>query len=97
MNDEPTTGSLDTNVRLLSQRVSTAELHLNRLGDSVRNHGNDINKLGAQMSKTDDLMDYRLEQIEKNQKETSNRYWGIVAGLVLTMLVTIIEIIVKRR
>ena len=97
MENEPTTGSLDTNVRLLAQRISTAETHLNRLGDTVRVHAHEISKVEAQRSKSDELIDYRLAQMERNQKETSSRYWGIVAGLVLTMLITIVEIIVNRR
>lgn len=97
MNEDSNTGSLDTNVRLLAQRISTAETHLNRLGDTVRVHGHEISKVEAQRSRSDELIDYRLAQMEGNQKETSNRYWGIVAGLVLTMLITIIEIIVNRR
>lgn len=96
MADEPTTGSLDTNIRLLVQRVSITEDHLNRLGDSVRVNSRDINKLEAQTSKNDELLTYRLNQITASQKETSNRYWGVVCGLVVTALITLFEILVKK-
>lgn len=96
MNDD-TNGSLDTNVRLLAQRLAATETHLNRLGDSVRVNSTNIHKIEAQMSKNDELLTYRLDQITCNQKETSSRYWGLASGLVVTFLIAIFDLILKRN
>lgn len=102
-NDEPTTGSLDTNVRLLAQRVTTTENDLKRLGDSMRQNARELSKLDANTSQNDKLLDYRLETIETKLKDIiesgkgfKNWLMGIFSGLVLTFLLALFEVLRKR-
>ncbi len=93
MNNEETSPNLDTNVRLLSQRVATTEHQLNRIGDSVRLNTTDIHKLEAQVSKNDELLIYRLDQIVKAQSETANRFWALGLGLAASFLLQLFKVV----
>lgn len=103
MNGEPTTGSLDTNVRLLAQRVTIMESDMKRLGDSMRLSSRDISKLEALTAKNDEMLGYRLEDINSKLKEMSEaskdfKRWlmGISSALVVTFLLSLFELFRQR-
>ncbi len=90
------TASLDTNIRLLIQRVNICEKDLHRLGDTVRMNTRELQSLQSEVKATDTQLDYRLNAIEQSAKELSGRVWGVGLGVVGTVVALIIEIIVKR-
>lgn len=102
--NEPITGSIDTNVRLLAQRVSSVEHHLDRLGDTVRANSTDIHKIQADLTNGGDFANYRLQGIEKSldnfatrQKEVTNRYWQLVIGVAIALVSTFLLVYLRLR
>jgi len=94
---DDTTGSLDTNIRLLAQRVTTTEKDLHRLGDTVRLNTRELQSLEAQVKSVDNQLDYRLNAIEASAKELSDRVWVVILGLAGTFGALVIDILMKRR
>lgn len=102
--NEPITGSLDTNIRLLAQRVASAEHHLDRLGNTVRLNSTDIHKLQANLTNGNEFVTYRIEDIEKDlesfanrQKEVTNRYWQLVIGVAIAMVSTFLLVYLRLK
>lgn len=100
MPEETTTGALDTNVRLLTQRVTLLEADLRRLGDSLRQNTRDIGRLDSITTQNEKLIDYRLEDLADKLKDiTENgkdvRRWlaGISSALVVTFLMALFDLL----
>lgn len=93
---DETTGSLDTNIRLLAQRVNLTEKDLHRLGDTVRHNTRELQAIQAEVKAADSLLGHRLKSIEDDAKELSNRVWIVILSMIGTVTAIGLEFLLKR-